>query len=159
MVNQAAHRRYAVNYPAWFSERSDEEANAFLERDVDPLDHSVVVDLRRRLDERVHPDRLVGQRPDELESLPEVVPMHICQRHGLHDAERTGIGGRCHELGVRARVHRAADERQSDPCVVGQLRVRGHAPAACGFVGPNRQSALAVATMSPASSTILASTA
>ena len=61
VIDDAADGVDLVDNPPRIAERRDEEAHALLERDVDPADHSLVVGLRRRLDERVHADRLRRQ--------------------------------------------------------------------------------------------------
>ena len=57
VVDDAANLRGPVDDPAGVPERRDDEANALLERDVDPPLDTLAVGLRRLFDERVHAKR------------------------------------------------------------------------------------------------------
>ena len=114
VVDDAADRPHPVHHPARVAERGHEEAHALLERHVDPALHALAVGLRGLLDERVHADRLRGEPPDEAQPLAEVVAVDVGERDGLDDADAARLRHRGHELGVAARVHGPAEERDLD---------------------------------------------
>jgi hypothetical protein len=66
------------------------------------------------------PTGLSVSRPDELETLPELVPVDVGKRDRLDDADPAGVGHGRDQLGVAAWVHGAADERHFDSGVAGQ---------------------------------------
>ncbi len=102
---------HALADPLRIAERGDEEAHALFERDVDPPAHALEIGLVARLDERVEPDRLRGQRADVTQPGAELVAVHVGERDRLHHAEPAGLAHGGDELGVRARVHGSADQR------------------------------------------------
>ena len=53
-----------------------------------------------------------GAGPDPAQSLTELAAVHVGERQRLHDPDRPGGTDRRDQLGVGARVHRPADQRQ-----------------------------------------------
>src|SRR5690606_33463675 len=134
----------AFDDPARLAERCDEEADAFLERDVDPAFHPFAVHARAALEQRVHADRFAREAADVAESFAEVVAMDVRERQWLDDAD-TAVLGHCRdELGVTARIHRAADDRQLD-AELARHACLDHRRSSC-------QRTRTLATVSPAAS-------
>src|SRR6266545_453391 len=104
----------AIHDPARIAQRGDEEAHALLERDVDIATHTLEIELRAPLDQHIHADRLVGRTPDQSNSVPQVLPVHVDHRERLHDADAAGRRDGRDELGIGAGVHRAANQRHLD---------------------------------------------
>ena len=147
VVDDPSPGRHPIHHPRRLAQRRHEEAHAFLERDVDPLGHPLMIPPGRRLDERVHPDGPVGQSLHVAEALAEVVAVDVCQAHGLQDPDPPGLRGRGHELRIAARVHGAADQRHLDPGVLRQRgREGGHITPAPASARPPRSSVSAEAS-------------
>ena len=110
--------------------------------------------LRGLLDKSVHADgAAVREPPDEPKSLSEIVAVDIRERDWLHYPEPAGLAHCCHQFGIAAGIHRAADEREFDTGMaleLGGQRLHGQ--------GDMRHLALTTATTSPAWSTISALT-
>ena len=118
VIHRRTHRVGLLDDPLRIAERGHEEPDAFFQGDVDPLLHPAPVGLGGGLDERVHADGLpAGQAADEAQSLAEVVAVDVGEGDGLHDAQAAGRRHRRDQLGVAARVHRAADEGRFHPGV------------------------------------------
>ena len=77
VVDNAAAPVGALHDPRGISQRGNEEADAFLQRGVDPAPHAPLVELRRLLDDRVEADRLRGDPPNPAQALPEFMPVGI----------------------------------------------------------------------------------
>lgn len=100
--------------------RTDDSA-----RTTAPPLHPLHIDLRRLLDERIEPDRRVGQRANEADPLAQVVAVDERHRDRLNDPDPAGVGGGVDQLRVGARVHGAADQRNVDPHLSGELGLHG----------------------------------
>src|SRR5690606_27861742 len=95
--------------------------------DVDPTAHALEVDLRRLLDERVEPDRAIGEAPDVAQPFAQIVSVHVPHGDRLDDTDRPRGGNGCDELGIATRGHRPADERDLDADVRGEAGLQSQA--------------------------------
>ncbi len=142
VVHHAAGGMHAITYPAGVAEGGDEEADALLQRDVDPLPHALQVRPVACLDERIEPDGMRGQRADVPQTRAVLIAVNVGQGERLDHAQAARLTDRSDELRVRARVHRPADQRHPYLCVArkGGFHQR---------TGPSRQRTVARATTVP----------
>ena len=122
---------YGVNFfdhPCRVAERGDEETNALLERDFHPPHDPFVVASRRPLDERVHANWAVRHLADVPKALSIVVAENVGQGDRLDDPDASRFRDRRDELRIATRIHRSADDRETDAGLGRESRGWIHAP-------------------------------
>src|SRR5665213_1464216 len=77
VIDHAAYGMHAIADPSGVAQRGDEEADALLERTVDPLSHPFQIGLVARLNEGVETHRPCRQRLNVAQSRAILVPVDI----------------------------------------------------------------------------------
>jgi hypothetical protein len=83
------------------------------------------VDVGALLDDRVEAERAIRDLPHEPQAVAQIVAVHEAHRDRLHDPEASRGAHRGDELGVRARVHGPANQRNLDTGVTREGGLEG----------------------------------
>lgn len=105
------------------------KTHTFFHRDIQPLFHTIEVNVARFFRDHIHTDGFIGKSFDLAQTFAEIHLVCVHQTDRLHDADTARLGRRRHQFPIAARVHRPANNRDFNFRIATELglqQIGGH---------------------------------